>query len=261
MVKNFVLVTSIPWSKLWNRKGEGILVLLNAARIKMCNAFDHQVGWFLFEGSRTMSLLFPGWKHTLTWKNAAIGPPGHSEQSHYLGCGFWVWMLKFKREEDFLELTSRCGWCPQVWWPPEDLRGVLHQKSSLFSMMWWAKIVHWTCFFLWAWNPGNWDSTSPPSTTIALAWCFDLSRMMQRFFSPLKKVAADRTDVDTALAEGSARQMSNVFEVLMLMLIMISRHLERYRGDCKDFAEFSCLSTWHGIPLWICTLGQSQLRN
>ena len=36
---------------------------------------------------------------------------------------------------------------------------------------------------------------------------------MQRFFSPLKKVAADRTDVDTALAEGSARQMSNVFEV------------------------------------------------
>ena len=45
------------------------------------------------------------------------------------------------------------------------------------------------------------------------------------------------------------------------MLMLISRHLQRYRRHCKDFAEFSCLPTWHGISLWICTLGQSQLRN
>ena len=203
--------TSIPWSKLWNRKGEGILVLLNAARIKMCNAFDHQVGWFLFEGSRTMSLLFPGWKDTLTWKNAAIGPPGHSEQSHYLGCGFWVGMLKW--EENFLEFTKSLCLMPTglvtIW---RLTRGAAPKIFAVFYDVMEKHRSLDVVFFCWAWNPGNWDSISPPSTTIALAWCFDLSRMMQRFFS-LKKVAADRTDVDTALAEGSARQMSNVFEV------------------------------------------------
>ena len=190
--------TSIPRSKLWNRKGEGILVLLNAARIKMCNAFDHQVGWFLVR--------------RVTDNVGCHSTPRSFRAEPLFGLRLLSLDAQFERII-FWSLQSRCVWCPQVWWPPEDLRGVLHQKSSLFSMMWWAKIVHWTCFFCWACNPGNWDSTSPPSTTIALAWCFDLSRMMQRFFSPLKKVAADRTDVDTALAEGSARQMSNVFEV------------------------------------------------
>ena len=57
-----------------------------------------------------------------------------------LGCSIW--------EENFWSLQSRCVWCPQVWWPPEDLRRVLHLNLRCFLWCDEQKSFNWRCVFL-----------------------------------------------------------------------------------------------------------------
>ncbi len=156
-------------------------------------------GWMV-SGSRTMSLFFfwlEAYIMTLAWimvlHSTYHSTPGHSKQSYYLGCSFWVWMLK-PDEKKVLELHISCDVSKSLCLMPAGLASTWRitrgAALNLRCSLWFdAKIVRLMCFC--AWNPGNWDSISPPSTTIALAWCFDL-RLMQCFSTETTRGSQDR---------------------------------------------------------------------
>lgn len=239
----FFMDTSIPRSKLWNRKGEGILVLLNAARIKMCNAFDHQVGWFLVR--------------RVTDNVGCHSTPRSFRAEPPFGLRLLSWDAQM-RGAFFGVYKSLCLMPTGLVTTWRLTRGAA-LESSLFSMMWWTKIVQLDVLFfvglaileteiqpLGLQPLSHWLDAST-----SVEWCSSFflhwkkSRLTGRMWTRhLQKVVHDRCP--TSLRCWCWCWFQDIYKDI--------------GGIAKTSQNFSAYQL-DTVSLWICTLCQSQTQN